>query len=55
MRSKVLCLSIIHTVLRDFMPVFTSPSVMLHASLKKFNLSGPRHERTKAYPASIRH
>jgi brefeldin A-inhibited guanine nucleotide-exchange protein len=29
MRSKVLCLTIIHSLLRDFMPVFTSPSVMV--------------------------
>jgi len=32
MRSKVLCLSIIHSVLRDFMPIFTSPSVMVRFS-----------------------
>jgi brefeldin A-inhibited guanine nucleotide-exchange protein len=29
MRSKVLCLTIIHSLIRDFMPVFTSPSVMV--------------------------
>ena len=32
MRSKVLCLSIIHSVLRDFIPVFTSPSVVVRFS-----------------------
>jgi brefeldin A-inhibited guanine nucleotide-exchange protein len=32
MRSKVLCLSIIHSVLRDFMPMFTSHSVMVRFS-----------------------
>src|ERR1700694_1080726 len=32
MRSKVLCLTIIHSVLRDFMLVFTSPSVMVRFS-----------------------
>ena len=32
MRSKVLCLSIIHSLLRDFMPVFTTPSVVVRFS-----------------------
>ena len=32
MRSKVLCLSIIHSVLRDFMPMFTSHSVTVRFS-----------------------
>jgi brefeldin A-inhibited guanine nucleotide-exchange protein len=37
MRSKVLCLSIIHSVLRDFMPVFMSPSVMVKFSRETVN------------------
>jgi Sec7-like guanine-nucleotide exchange factor len=32
MRSKVLCLTIIHSLLRDFMPVFNSPFVMVRFS-----------------------
>ena len=32
MRSKVLCLSIIQSILRDFMPVFTTPTVIVRFS-----------------------
>jgi brefeldin A-inhibited guanine nucleotide-exchange protein len=32
MRSKILCLSIIRTVIRDYMPVFTSPTVLVRFS-----------------------
>lgn len=37
MRSKVLCLSIIYSVLRDFMPIFTSPFVMVRFSHEAVN------------------
>lgn len=37
MRSKVLCLTIIHTILRDFMPVFISPSVLVRFSRETVN------------------
>jgi brefeldin A-inhibited guanine nucleotide-exchange protein len=37
MRSKVLCLTIIHSVLRDYMSVFISPSVMVRFSRETVN------------------
>jgi brefeldin A-inhibited guanine nucleotide-exchange protein len=37
MRSKILCLSIIRTVIRDFMPVFTSPTVLVRFSHETVN------------------
>jgi brefeldin A-inhibited guanine nucleotide-exchange protein len=37
MRSKVLCLTIIRSVLRDFMPVFTSTSIMVRFSRETVN------------------